>query len=105
MTNFTELLEHYPRLRDWCGIGQVQRAELEAFVQELVAQNTPAYTYDGVAVMPDDTVWVLSSTGKPVATKVQPFMPVTDYYLFGQIPVAESFSSEQAAQLYIRHNK
>lgn len=106
MKNFTvTVTDKYPRLRDWYSIGPVQRAELEAFVEELLAGSAVAVTADGKLVEAGDEVWVFSSTGRAVATTVKPLEAVTNYYLFGQIPVRESFSSEQAAQLWRRHNK
>ena len=105
MNNFTKLLEQHPRLRDWAAIGPLQRAELEAFAADLLDSEASALTADGALVKPGDEVWVLSSTGKPSPTKVMVKRALTSYYLFDYIPVEHSFSSEQAAQLFIRHNK
>lgn len=99
----TELLP--PRLRDWYNIGPVQRAELEQFAQALLAAQVAAITADGVAVKPGDQVWVFSSTGAPKPTSVRPTEALTNYTLFGNIPVAHSFSTEAAAERYRSENR
>jgi hypothetical protein len=96
--NLKELLP--PRLRDWYETGPVQRAELEEFAQQLLNSCAVAVTCDGVLVKPGTKVYVISSTGSVQSTTVQPTEAVTDYYLFGNIPVAHSFSSRQAAETY-----
>lgn len=102
MTNkaFRELLEYYPRLKNFYEIGVVQRTELEAFVNAALQSEMVAVTADGELVQAGDTVYVLSSTGKIESTRVQKPEVVTDYYLFGDIPVTSSFSSKKAAQIY-----
>lgn len=106
MKNFTvTVTDKYPRLKDWYQIGPAQRAELEAFVEDVLAGRAAGVTADGVLVEPGQEVWVFSSTGNIVPTSVRPVEALTNYYLFGQIPVRESFSTEQAAQLYRRYNK
>lgn len=102
MTNkdFRELLEYYPRLKSWYEIGVVQRTELEAFVNAALKADMVAVTADGELVQARDTVYVLSSTGEIKSATVQKPEVVTDYYLFGNIPVTSSFSSKQAAQIY-----
>lgn len=105
MMNFTELLKKYPRLNDWYQIGPVQRAELESFAADVLRTQAFGITADGVITGAGDIVWVFDGVGKPVPTTVQPLEAVTSYYLFGQIPVANSFSTEQAARLWQRHNK
>lgn len=102
MTNkdFRELLEYYPRLKNFYEIGVVQRTELEAFVNAALQSEMVAVTADGELVQAGDTVYVLSSTGKIESTRVQKPAVVTEYYLFGAIPVTSSFSSKQAAQIY-----
>ncbi len=102
MTNkdFRELLEYYPRLKNFYEIGVVQRTELEAFVNSALQADMVAVTADGELVQAGDTVYVLSSTGKIESTKVQKPEVVTDYYLYTNIPVSSSFSSKQAAQIY-----
>lgn len=97
-----KLLRQTPRLREWANIGPVQRAELEQFAQLLLNQQVSAVTSDGVLVKPGDPVWVISSTGKPEPTTVEPTQAVTGYYLFGDIPVAHSFSTMQALRQYLK---
>ena len=89
-----------PRLRDWYEIGPVQRAELEQFAEAVLQSRATAITADGKLVNTDDKVWVLSSTGKIEKTRVLKPEVVTDYYLFGNIPVSSSFSTKAAAQTY-----
>lgn len=107
MTNkdFRELLQYYPRLKDWYEIGPVQRCELEAFVGSALQAGITAVTADGELVSPGDQVWVISGVGKPEKATVQPTEAVTSYYLFGAIPVAHSFSSEQALRNYQKTQK
>lgn len=95
-----QLLDQTPRLREWAAIGPVQRAELEQFAQALLNSQHTAVTADGALVKPGDPVWVISSSGKPEKTTVQPTQAVTSYYLFGQIPVAHSFSTKDALREY-----
>ena len=99
-TDFRELLDYYPRLKSFYEIGPVQRCELEAFVNSALQADMVGVTADGELVQAGDTIYVLSSTGKIESTKVQTPRVVTDYYLFGNIPVTSSFSSPQAAQTY-----
>ena len=99
-----QLLDQTPRLRAWADIGPVQRAELEQFAQALLDSQRTALTADGVLAKPGDPVWVISSTGKPVLTIVQPTQAVTSYYLFDNIPVQHSFSTREAALNYQKHN-
>lgn len=99
-----KLLKQVPRLREWADIGPVQRSELEQFAQLLLDSQHTAVTADGVLVKAGDPVWVISSTGKPEPTTVQPTEAVTGYYLFGDIPVALSFSTKQALKQYHQEN-
>lgn len=99
-----QILDQTPRLRAWAAIGPVQRAELEQFAQLLLDSQHTAVTADGVLAKPGDPVWVISSTGKPEPTTVKPTEAVTGYYLFGQIPVSHSFSTEQAVRKYQQEN-
>lgn len=103
--NLKQILDQTPRLRAWANIGPVQRAEVEQFAQLLLldSQHT-AVTADGVLVKPGSKVWVISSTGKAEPTTVKPTEAVTGYYLFGQIPVAHSFSTKKALRQYQREN-
>lgn len=107
MTNkdFRELLDYFPRLRDWYNIGVVQRTELEAFVNSALQADMVAVTADGEIVQAGDKVWVISSTGKPERTTVQKLEAVTNYELFGKIPVQHSFSSQKALRNYQKHQK
>lgn len=99
-----KLLRQTPRLREWAEIGPVQMAELEQFAQLLLDSQVSAVTADGVLVKPEDPVWVISSTGKPELTTVQPTQAVTSYYLFGDIPVTHSFSTKDAVRRYQQEN-
>ena len=99
-----KLLRQTPRLRAWADIGPVQMAELEQFAQLLLDSQHTAITADGALVKPQDTVWVISSTGKAEPTTVQPTQAVTSYYLFGDIPVQHSFSTKQALKQYQQEN-
>ena len=54
-----------------------------------------AITHDGVEVDEGDTVWVFGSLGDIHKVSVLP--AVTTYELFGPIPVAQSFSTKEAA--------
>ena len=103
--NLKQLLDQTPRLRAWAAIGPVQRAELEQFAQLLLDSQVTAITCDGVLAKPGDQVWVFSSTGAPKPTTVRPTQSVTNYTLFGNIPVAHSFSTESAAESYRRENR
>ena len=105
MTNkdFRELLNHYPRLKSFYEIGVVQRTELEAFVNSALKADMVGVTADGELVQAGDTVWVFSSTRVPKPATVQELKALTDYTLFGKIPVSESFSSEQAALNYQKY--
>ena len=99
-----KLLKQVPRLREWADIGPVQMAELEQFAQLLLDSQYTAVTADGVLVKPGDPVWVISSTGKPEPTTVEPTQAVTGYYLFGDIPVQHSFSTVKALRQYQKEN-
>jgi hypothetical protein len=92
-----------PRLLEWYNIGPTQRAELDQFVETLLAHQKTGITADGVLVEPGTKVYVLSSTGKIETTRVQKLEAVTEYYLFGDIPVSSSFSTKAAAQHYKTH--
>lgn len=97
-----QLLKQFPRLNDWYNVGPVQRAELEAFLEAFALQNS-AITADGKLVKEADKVWVISSTGIPQQTSVQPLKAYTYYELFGAIPVSSSFSSKTAAINYLKN--
>lgn len=73
--------------------------ELEAYVAERIADalaDQRPTTADGVRVAPGDTVWVLGSVDVHEA-RVRPLDALTDYYLFGLLPVSESYSTQKAA--------
>ncbi len=101
--NLTNLLP--PRLRDWYNTGPVQRAEVEQFAQALLSSKHTAVTADGKLVQPGTEVWVISSLGTAMPTSVRPTEPLTNYYLFGNIPVAHSWSTRRAALNYQKYNK
>lgn len=107
MTNkdFRALLKYYPRLKDFYDVGPLQRCELEAFVNSALQSDMVAVTADGELVQAGDQVWVFSSTGAPKPTTVRKPEVVTNYELFGKIPVSESFSSEQAALNYRKYSQ
>ena len=79
--------------------------ELEAFVNAALKADMVAVTADGEVVQAGDTVYMFSITGALKPTTVQELKAVTNYELFGKIPVAESFSSEQAALNYQKYQK
>ena len=97
-----KLLDQVPRLRAWAAVGSVQRAEVEQFAQLLLDQQVAAITADGVLVKPGMEVWIIDGVGAAKPTTVRDTQTVTNYYLFGNIPVAHSFSSRQAALDYQR---
>lgn len=99
-----QILDTTPRLRAWAAIGPVQRAELIHFAQQLLDTQATALTCDGVLVQPGTKVYVFSSTNSIQSTTVQVTEALTDYYLFGNIPVSHSFSTRQAAKDYQRAN-
>jgi hypothetical protein len=99
-----KLLKQVPRLREWAAIGPVQMAELEQFAQLLLDSQHTAVTADSVLVKAGDPVWVISSTGKPELTTVRATQAVTNYFLFGDIPVAHSFSSREVVRQYQQQN-
>jgi hypothetical protein len=78
---------------------------LEAFVNAALQADMVAVTADGELVQAGDTVYVFSSTGAVKPTTVREPQVVTNYELFGKIPVSESFSTEQAAQNYRKYQK
>ena len=95
------ILEKFPRLLDWYSIGPVQRAELEQFMMDVIAEKR-AITADGKLVAAGDQVWVISSTNIPQRTHMQALEATTNYYLFGNVPVKHSFSSKTAAINYLK---
>jgi len=102
--NLQQILDTTPRLRAWADIGQVQRAELEQFAEAVLNSRVTAITYDGVGVNHCDRVWVLSSLKIPTTPTVKIAQAYTNYLLRGDlVPVAQSFSSEAAANNYLKH--
>ena len=102
--NLKQILDQTPRLRAWADIGPVQRAELEQFAQLLLASQHTAITSDGVLTKPGNQVWIFDGVGAIKPTSVRETQAVTNYYLFGNIPVAYSFSSREAALEYRQEN-
>jgi hypothetical protein len=102
--NIRELLDQVPRLRAWADIGPVQRAELEQFAQLLLDSQNTAVTADGVLAKPGMEVWIIDGVGGVKPTSVRNTEAVTNYYLFGNIPVAHSFSSRQSALNHQKYN-
>ena len=102
--NIQEILDQTPRLRAWADIGPVQQAELAQFAEEVLNTQVSAITYDGVGVNHGDRVWVLSSLHLPTPTTVKVAQAYTNYLLRGDLtPVSQSFSTEQAANNYLKH--
>lgn len=98
------LLDQTPRLRAWADIGPVQRAELEQFAQAVLNSRAVGVTADGFFVQPGNKVWVISSTGAPKPTTVCKTQALTNYELFGRIPVSESFLDRENLRKYQKHN-
>ena len=61
-------------------------------------------TADGVLAKPGDQVWIIDGVGGVKPTSVREIQAVTNYYLFGNIPVAHSFSSRQSALNHQKYN-
>ena len=103
--NLEQILDQTPRLRAWADIGPVQRAELAQFVETVLNSRAVGVTADGFFVEPGNQVWVISSTGAPKPTTVQKTVAVTNYELFGRIPVSESWLDVKALRNYQTHNQ
>lgn len=99
---FSELLDQTPRLSAWAAIGPVQRSELEQFAEAILNTRAVGVTADGFFVEPGNRVWIISSTGAPKPTTVQKTQAVTNYELFGPVPVAHSWMDRQALERYQR---
>jgi hypothetical protein len=99
------LLDQTPRLRAWAAIGPVQHAELAQFVETVLNSRATGVTADGFFVEPGNQVWVISSTGAPKPATVQKTVALTNYELFGRIPVSESFLDQQNLRNYQTHNQ
>ena len=98
------ILDKYERLKNFYDIGPVQKAELEAFLLDFLNLGS-AITADSKFVNAGDRVWVISSSGIPKETTVQPLEHLTSYELFGLIPVRQSFSSKTAAIRWLKDRK
>jgi hypothetical protein len=102
--NIQELLDQTPRLKAWADIGPVQRAELALFAEAVLNSRATGVTADGFFVEAGNKVWVISSTGAPKPTTVCKTAALTNYELFGQIPVSESFLVHENLRNYQKHN-
>jgi hypothetical protein len=102
--NLEQILDQTPRLRAWADIGPVQRAELAQFVETVLNSQSVGVTADGFFVEPGNKVWVISSTGAPKPTTVCKTQALTNYELFGRIPVSESFLDRENLRNYQKHN-
>jgi hypothetical protein len=103
--NLEQILDQTPRLRAWANIGPVQHAELALFVETVLNSRAVGVTADGFFVDPGNKVWVISSTGAPKPTTVCKTVALTNYELFGRIPVSESFMDIQQLRNYQTHNQ
>jgi hypothetical protein len=103
--NIKQLLESTPRLREWAEIGPTQRAELEQFAQLVLDSPAVGVTADGFFVEPGNKVWIIDGVGSPKPTTVCKTVAVTNYHLFGPIPVAHSWLDQQNLHNYQKYNK
>lgn len=103
--NLKQLLDATPRLRAWSEIGPVQHAELTQFVEAVLDSRATAVTADGFFVESGNKVWVISSTGAPKPATVEKTQALTNYELFGRIPVAHSWLDKQNLENYQKYNK
>lgn len=102
--NIKTLLDQTPRLRAWADIGPVQRAEVEQFAQLLLDSQHTAITADGVLVTAGTEVWIFDGVGAAKSTTVRETQALTNYTLFGNIPVSHSWSSREAAINYQKYH-
>jgi hypothetical protein len=98
------LLDQTPRLRAWANTGPLQHAELAQFVEAVLNSRASGVTADGFFVEPGNKVWVISSTGTPKSATVCKTQALTDYELFGHIPVSHSFLDYQNLLNHQKHN-
>ena len=91
-----------PRLRDWYNAGPVQQAELQEFADALLRTRAVGTTADGYFAEPGDQVWILNGVGTPTPTTVQKPQALTNYTLFGPVPVAHAWMDRQALERYLR---
>ena len=85
--NIQEILDQVPRLREWADTGPLQHAELAQFAELVLNSRAVGVTADGYFVEPGNQVWVISSTGAPKPATVCKTQALTNYELFGRIPV------------------
>ena len=89
------------RLRDACSSVRSKSyplADLIPLMQQAAdaLETMQPITADGVRVSPGDKVWVIGSVDVHEA-RVRPLDALTDYYLFGLLPVSGAYSTEKAA--------
>jgi hypothetical protein len=77
---------------------------LAQFVEAVLNSRASGVTADGYFVEAGNKVWVISSTGTPKPATVQKTRALTDYELFGRIPVSESFLDVEQLLNYQKHN-
>jgi hypothetical protein len=102
--NLKTLLDQTPGLRAWANTGPLQHAELAQFAETVLNSRAVGVTADGYFVEPGNKVWVISSTGAPKPATVCKTVALTNYELFGRIPVSESFMDVKALRNYQAHN-
>ena len=91
-----------PRLRDWYEIGPVQRAEVEQFAQAVLDSRATGVTADGYFAEPGNQVWIIDGIGSIKPTTVRKTQALTNYYLFGNVPVAHSWMDRGALERFQR---
>jgi hypothetical protein len=84
--------------REYDGLAKHRQCQIELALEEL-KKLTPT-TFDGIIVKPGDNVYILGSLYNIEEAEVQEIIPLTDYELFGIIPVQNSFSTREAANEY-----
>lgn len=100
--NIKQLLP--PRLLDWYNTGPQQRAELEEFADAVLNTRAVGVTADGYFAEPGNRVWILNGVGTPTQTTVQKSQALTNYTLFGPVPVAHSWMDREQLERYCREN-
>jgi hypothetical protein len=103
--NLKLILDQTPRLRAWADIGPVQHAELAQFAEAVLNSRAVGVTADGYFVEPGNQVWVISSTGAPKPAKVCKTQALTNYELFGRIPVSHSWLDRENLRNYQKYNR
>lgn len=102
--NIKQILDQTPRLRDWADIGPVQRAELQEFADAVLRTRAVGVTCDGYFAEPGNRVWILNGVGTPTPTTVRKAEALTNYDLFGPVPVAHSWMDREQLERYRREN-